>query len=522
MKKRWLLVVLCILLALLPLCAHALEWTAEKNYLIFPELDGAKLYFRNTADWTIVTPENYLEHMDLLLARGDREEDIHARFAQESLIFEAYSDRINKDACIRMECTETELSREIWHLRHLSTKERNQFKEAMKAGEVLEKYDTFTFKWGSSTEQQESCICGFTTRPPQVYESGMLELRYYNGKEYILSYAVLGRRAGRSTVRSSGENDRLREQTPIGRSYFKGKMLPKMPDYELDSFPMQVDVGKTTITGQVSAGSRMTATLNGESVPVEVSKKGAFSLTLTLDEPGDYDVTITTTHSKNTDRVEHYTLNASASRTPLSLTAAPDVLADAGPQTVSGETQPGADVIVQLDRAYPVDLVADEKGHFTHTFDVMDDQAHQLTITAMAEGKDDAQVIVYFLTEYETVKDGIKAFSKNLTKHTIGEMAKNPEAYIGEKVKISVVVKEVTYTEDGLGILCTYNPSKGSKHAKTPLYLTLYGYGQDLINEGMVITVYGTVTGAQDIVTASGTETRLAILLQYGTYLTSK
>ena len=523
MKRKWLLAALMLILCMLPLGAGALEWTCDKNYIYFPELENAKMYFRNTADWTIVTPENYLEHMDLLLARGDREEDIHARFAQESLVFEAYSDALKQDACIRMECSETETSREIWHLRYLSTKERTIFKEDMQEGRVLEKYDTFTFKWGNGSKQQTSCICGFTTRPPQPYESGMLELCYYNGKEYILSYAVLGRKASRSTLRSSKENNRIRDVTPVGRILMKGEMLPPLPAFELDKpFPMQVDVGETIITGKVRAGSRMTATLNGGDVPVKVDKDGDFSLVLELPEPGDYEVEITTSHSKNTDRVEHYTLNASASRTPLNLTEMPEVLAEAGPQTVSGETDPGAEVIVQLDREYPVDLVADERGFFTHTFDVMDDQEHQLTVTAMGAGKDDAQLRLYFATEYETFREGVKAFSKNLTKRTIGEMAKDPAAYVGEKVKISVKVKEVTYTEQGLGILCAYNPPSGTGYAKTPLYLTLYGYGQDQISEGMVVTIYGTVTGPAQVQTDKGGETRLGILVQYGTYLVSK
>lgn len=523
MKRKWLLAALLVILCMLPLSAGALEMERDGKYIILPEYDRMRLYFRNVDAWTFVTPENYLEHMDLLLARGDREEDIHARFAQESLVFEAYSDQLHKDACIRLECSENDVSREIWHLRHLSTGKRAQFKEAVQGGRVLEKYDTFTFKWGSSTEQQEGCTCGFTTRPPQPYESGLLELRYYNGREYILSYAVLGRRAGRSTLRSSKENSRIRDVTPVGRILMKGDMLPPMPSYALDKpFPVQVDVGETRITGKVRAGSRMTAALNGENVPVKVDKDGDFSLTLNLPEPGDYEVEIVTSHTKNTDRVERYTLNASASRTPLNLTEMPETLAEAGPQTVSGETDPGAEVIVQLDREYPVDLVADERGFFTHTFDVMDDQEHQLTVTAMGVGKDDAQLRLYFATEYETFREGVKAFSKNLTKRTIGEMAKDPAAYVGEKVKISVKVKEVTYTEQGLGILCAYNPPSGSGYAKTPLYLTLYGYGQDQISEGMVVTIYGTVTGPAQVQTDKGEETRLGILVQYGTYLVSK
>lgn len=522
MKKRW-IVLLTALLLMIPLWTGALEMEFEKNYVILPEMENAKLYFRNAAKWTFVTRDNYEEHMDLLLARGDTEEQIHARFAEDTLVFEAYSEFLKKDACIRFECMENETSREIWHLKHLSTKERKTFQNDMLEGLVLEKYDTFTFKWGSSTAREESCYCGFTTRPPAAYESGMLELRYYNGKEYIISYAVLGRPASRSTLRSSGETDRLETYCPLRRSSFRGKMLPQLPSFELEEpFPLQTDLGELTVKGKVRSGSKMSAAMDGEKVSVKVDKKGNFTLTLDVQEPGDHEVSITTSHSKHTDRVENFTFNASAQRTPLKMTQWPEFLADAGDQTIAGETDPGAEVIVQLDHTYPVDLVADESGRFSHTFEVMDDQVHEIVITAMGAGKDDVQQIVYFATEYETFKDGLKAFTRNLTDYSIGEMAKDPDRYKGEKVKISVRIKDVTYTEDGLGILCTYNPPSGSKKAKTPLYLRLYGYGQDQINEDMVVTIYGTVTGAETVKTDDGEETRLGILLQYGTYLSSK
>ena len=177
-----------------------------------------------------------------------------------------------------------------------------------------------------------------------------------------------------------------------------------------------------------------------------------------------------------------------------------------------------AQIILRLDTEDELELTADADGRFTHTFDVMDDQVHLIQITATAPGKDPCRDMVIFVTEYETIRDGVKAFQKNLTDHTIAKMAKDPESYVGERVKISVRVKEVTYTDKGLGILCTYNPPSGSKAAKTPLYLTLYGYAQDQISDNMVMTVYGTVEGAQQV----GDESRLSILVQYGTYLVSK
>lgn len=521
MKKR-LLMLLMFLLALLPLgTAYALETVVEKNYIRLPEYDGLRLYFRPPAQWTLVTPENYLEHMDTLLARGDKEDDIHKRFSRDTLVFEAYSDKIPDDACIRLEVEEDEVSRNIWHLRHLSTEERADFKQEVQAGRHLENYDTFTFKWLESGRQMRAQV-GFTTRPPHAYESGTMNLYYYNGKRYMLSYAVLGRRASRSSLRSGRENELIQDYTPLSAAYystFKGDMEPQLPSYTLDeAFPAQVDVGDVTVTGKVRSGAKMSATLDGESVKVKVSSKGAFTLTLPIDTPGDHDVCITVKHSKNTTRVENYTLHASKERTPLTLTAQPEELALAGDQVISGQTDPGAQVELWLDTQEPVTLTADDSGRFTHTFEVMDDQLHQVRVTASAQGKDDCIQAVFFATEYETVREGTKAFQKNLTEYTIAQMAEDPDSYVGERVKISVRVKDVTYTSEGLGLLCTYNPPSGSKAAKTPLYLTLYGYGQDQLSKDMTVTIYGTVDGIREV----DGENRLGILVQYGTYLVSK
>lgn len=519
MKKYLLL--LCTLLLLLPACAaSALDMTVDGNYIYFPEYDNMKLYFRNPDQWTFVTPDNFEEHMDLLLARGDTEDNIRERFAREGMVFEAYSGQIKKDACIRLEMEEDEESRNIWHLKTLSTKERTAFQKEVKAGQHLTNYDTFTFKWQETGKQMYAEI-GFTSVPPHGYESGVMNLRYFNGKRYILSYAVSGRQAGRSTLRGTAENNQIHKLTPLSGSYIptcKGDMEPAMPSYALDeAFPTQVDVGDVTVTGKVREGAKVSATLDGEDVKVDVTAKGKFTLKLPIETAGDHDVSITVSHSKNTTRVENYTLNASASRTPLTITEKPEELAKAGDQVISGQTEAGAQVILRLDTEDEVELTADEEGRFTHTFDVMDDQVHLIQITATAPDKDPCRDMVIFVTEYETIRDGVKAFQKNLTKSTIAQMAKDPDSYVGERVKISVRVKEVTYTDKGLGILCTYNPPSGSKAAKTPLYLTLYGYAQDQITDSMVMTVYGTVQGAHQV----GDESRLSILVQYGTYLVS-
>lgn len=513
--------IICILLALLlcPLWACAeLEMEVEKNYITFPGLDELRGYFRKTSEWTIVHSGNLEEHMALLLGRGDTEEEIRARFAEESLLWEAYNTGFPEDACIRLERFVNENSRDVWHLRHLSTQERKDFLETVNEGRLLEKYDTFSAKYAGSGGAAY-IECGFTNFPPAVHESGTMHIRYINGQEYVLSYAVRERMAGRSKLRSKRENELISGYSPFSTLKFGVKLQPQLPSFELDeAFPMQVDLGEREITGTVTKGAKVQVTLDGEKVSCKVTKNGAFTAVLPIAEAGDHEVVFTVTHSKYTDRIEAFTVNASADRTPLTVTAMPEAIALAGEHTIAGASEPGAEIILRLDERKAVTLLADDSGSFSHTFDIMDDQLHLLYIAAFASGKDASIMEIPFYTEYETIKDGIDAFEDHLTEYQVRELAEDPSAHLGERVKISVRVKDVSFTEEGLGILCTYNPPKGSKHEKTPLYLTLHGYGQDQIQPDMTMTIYGTVQGQRTV----GEETRMDILVQYGTYLVSK
>lgn len=517
MKK--LALILLALLLLVPLAATAeLEMEITKNYITFPALDEMEAYFRKSSEWIIVHRDNLEEHIALLSQRGDTEEDIRARFAEDTLLWEAYKTGMPEDACIRMECFEDAFTREIWHFRHFSTAERKEYLQLVNDSLLFSKYDTFSAKFAGNGGNAY-IDCGFTTVPPAAYESGKMYIRYINGKEYVMTYAVRERMAGRSKLRSKKENEIITGYSPFNTLKFGVKLLPQMPSFELDeAFPSQVDLGEVKLSGSVTKGAKVKLTLDGEDISCKVTSKGAFTATLPLTEAGEHEVTFTVTHKKYTDRVETFTLHASADRTPLSFTALPEEAALAGEQTVAGISDPGAEIILRLDEQEAVTLTADDAGRFSHTFTIMDDQAHLLYVLARAEGKDVSTAEYAFFTEYETVKEGIDAFEDHLTEYTVGQLAEDPYAHLGERVKISVKAKEVTHTEEGLGVLCTYNPPKGSKHAKTPLYLTVYGYGQDQIQPNMTITIYGTVNGQRDV----DGEARLDILVQYGTYLVTK
>lgn len=516
--KRIALLLMSLLLLFSCALAEELEMEISKSNIVFPGLDEMKGRFRPTKEWIIVHRGNLDEHLELVLRRGETEEEVRQRFASDTLLWEAYFEGFADDACVRLERFVDDSTRDIWHLRHLSSKERKEFLEIVNDGLLFPQYDTFSakFEGNGGTAYLD---CGFTTVPPAAYESGRMCVRYINGQAYVLTYPVRGRMAGRSSLRTKRENTLLNGYTPLDSLSFGVKLLPEMPSFEIEGgFPSQADLGDVKISGTVTKGAKVAVSLDGEELYSKAASKGTFSLTLPVTTPGEHEVTFTVTHKKHTDRTETYTLHASADRTPLNLTALPEVLAPAGQHTITGTTAPGAEVILRLDEQEPVTLTTGDDGSFAHTFDIMDDQLHLLYVLSTVQGKDPSMLEYAFLTEYETFREGLDAFEDHLTELTISQLEEDPLAHLNERVKISVRIKELLHTEEGLGVLCTYNPPKGSKHAKTPLYLTFYGYGRDQLREDMTVTIYGTVNGQRDV----NGEKRLDILVQYGTYLVTK
>ncbi len=530
MMKR--ILALLLLLACLPLSVTAeLEYIRqEKRFIDFPAMDEWRGNFSSVKKWTIVTPESLDENWDLVAARGDTEEEIRQRFAGEHFLFEAYSPDLPQDACFRAEVYENDLTREVWHLRHLGSEERKELNDLLLSGLVLPDREVYILTNKGSNES--ACIMGyFTNLPGGTHESGQIQLRFRNGRMYVFSYCVSGRMAGRSRWYSSKEKAAF-SKTPMdlsADSSFRNKMLPRLPDFALTApVPEQTEPGNITVQGTVEKGSALTAALDGNPIEGKADKAGKFNVTVPLTEVGEHTLTLTVTNSKYTERVMTYPIIVSDTVTPLNITGQPVGYAYVGDVTLKGLTSPGAQLTFTLDEGEPQTFTAAADGSFTHTFHLADKGEHSAVLTARKDGLEPASTEMAFVGQYEDINDGIRAFSVGLTEHRIDKMAEDIDAYVGEKVKISVRIKEVTLNEQGLGLLCEYNPPAGMKHDETPLYLSVPGYAQCQLHENMIITIYGTVVGQREEesedagIPGAKPETRMEILMEYGTYMVYK
>lgn len=508
--KRATALLLALLMLAAPLAALAeLEYSRQPSrYIDFPTLDKMRAYFYRNDSWTIVTRDNLNENIHLMLERGENEEDVRARFAEDTLLFEAYSPELPQGACFRAERYTNALTREAWHAKYLDKEAREELCTMIELGFMLDRYDVFSL---ASAASGDDCylLASYTSYPPATPEAGVMQLRFHNGTMYVFTCGIYGQ------LRiSAEERTQLTFRSPMDDTTFGTPVLPILTPFMLDGeMPVQVDMGEITVTGSIRAGGQLTAALDGKPLDVSLDGQGRFSTVVPLISQGDHEVTFTATHQKHTTREETYTINVSANRTPLNLSQYPAGYVKAGKMTIAGTTDPDAALTLQLDKGENITLDVDENGAFSHELHVPDSNLHYLRLAAIAPDKDLAALELPFLTLYETSMDGLNAFMKKINTTDIAVMAQSPDDYAGERVKTEVQVKEVIVTETGLGFLCQ---PYATRNEDLPLYVTVYGYLHGAISAGNIITVYGTVEGTELVEGES--EPRLNIVMQYATY----
>lgn len=503
MKKLLMLLTIC--LALLCLCLPALAEVeieiVDANYIRLPQEGGMKMRFRNTDKWTFVTNDNLDEHIDRVLSRGGTEEAIRERYARDTFLFEAYSEQLPGDVCIRVELFEDDLTRYAWHARHLDLERRTYFFDSLADGMYIPWYDVYQGVAGRNHENADGSAY-FTSTPHVGFESGIMILRLINGRMYVVTFNVYGRFAGLPNLLTK-EDEAARELTPIYSDItFTEKALPQLPAFDLDGeWPMQADVGDLTLSGSIRAGGSLVVTLDEENIPVKLNRdSGKFTVVLPLTEEGDREVVFTVTHPKNTERVERYAINVSSIRTKLQFTELPQDRVQSGDVKVAGESDPGASISLTLDEGEPILITADEEGKFAHTFTLKDHAQHHLFIMATApDYKDTFKMETWFITEFEAALDGVTAFRSKMKDIGIEDIAANPEEYQDERVRVETYILKVDILDDGLGLYCKKYVQKKYYGQEEPepvyFYVKVYGYAHCEPRQHMALDVYGVVNG---------------------------
>ncbi len=535
MKKR--ILALVMILCLMPLAALAeLTWEkAERLYITFPTMNEWRGRFSKVNNWVIVTPQNLEENWNLVAGRGDTEEEIRARYADESFLFEAYSPDLPADACFRAQVYENEFTRDVWHFRHWDSQQRKELNDYLMSGMVLPDWDVYSLRNCESGETAN--VQGFFTNyPPATHESGRLRIDFRNGRMYVFSYCVSGRLAGAARWYTALENSQY-AMTPLGSldNKFQDKLLPRLTQCEIDgALPEVVAPGDVQVTGILDKGAKLSVTLDGSEIKADVKSTGKFTVTLPLQQGGEHELILTATHTKYGERRMVHYVRVSDTLTALTVTDAPHGYEAVGKLKLTGQSNPAASLTLMNGETELAHAVADDKGDFRLDFEVEAEELYTLTLIARAEGKEENRREIVFAAEYEDINEAIKAFTKDLSETSFDDICKDVQAYVGEKVKISIYVKEVVINEQGLALIGVEHDGSNlqnrfggsyipSDEEHPMVYVNLPGYAQCQLGEKMLLTIYATVDGRRILFDEEGNEQdRVELTADYGTYIILK
>jgi hypothetical protein len=475
---------LCFLLAILlilPALALAADWQADP--------DGLKVYFRNPDEWTVVTKDNLDENMAVCLRRGDTEADVRARFKTGNIRWEAYHNKL-PDGCVRYEVWEDELTRNVWNLNTLNSKERTAFMDALGKDWSAGPYRFINARFQSDGTVKHLILLGVISNLPLKYESGYAALRVANGKAFLTGYFQANGRASKLSYLSS-QKDVLARLTGFAdwdRTTWLTEFAPECADLSAGSDRIiNAHTGTVRLRGTTEPGAKVTARSGDYDAEADVDADGQFTVEIPLTAEGNMAVDYTAAITGKADNTLFETVPIDDSKASLTLTAYPagEVW---GAISLKGEVANSATVTYTLDGSEPR-VIPVTGGAFEAAVDAADFIPHTLTVTASEVGLKNCSVTLAFTRGYDDFDAGVKAFAKSLVKVTARQLADDPAAYTGSFIKMEFRVTDARYDSEGI----TLNASAKTGNKSYPMLLKANGYMDDMVAGGMTVTVYGIV-----------------------------
>ncbi len=502
MKKRYLMPLTLLLLCLIP---AALALTAEGDYVAIPE-EGVKVFLKDSAEWTIVTADNLDEHIDLILSRGETEENARMRYAEGSVVFEAFHEHF-PDGRIRLEAFENAGTRNVWHLDDLSLGKLDALTKSMKEDLFCGRYRMLRVSAYRSRKVRRDIIGSMITNPPYQYESGMYSLCYYNGKAYMYSYA-------QSTIASAARHlnptelmDDITTYAHVGFEgsfgwagfFVIGERLTPVADLSHDDERLILNAhsGTYKMMGGTEKLASVFVSLDGVETKAKVDDEAKYACEVTL-TPGDNKIVSYADKKDMRQNSLTRVIPVDDGKAALELTDVPFGYVDRSKIIVSGITTPGASVQLRIDGGDIIEAEVDQKGKFKEKLTAADWEEHTLTVTVHEEGLEDLIAEYPFCPEYADAQKGIYAFNKVRDKEILGlEIVKDPAAYIDKKVLVIAKVTEVTYGDGLMTMLAQVERGNGywggESYNGGAIYFVSDSYLDDVVSVGSVINVYGVV-----------------------------
>ena len=481
----------CLLLALMLFLPAA-------QAVVKDDPDGLAVHFnmKTLDEWVFVTPDNYLEHMDLCLSRGCTAADVHERFQSGRIVWEGYYTKL-PEGVIRYEKWSDPYTRNVWSMEAINAKERKALLTEIEntwSGGRYTYYKTFINSTKNASNNVHGISYSFNSNPPLCYESGLGMLTVQNGVAMSVSYVQFTSRASAAGYLKNDNTyasmsrvyfyDHTPKYTNLVRQTECVDLLPG------DEMIINANTGfSLPLGGLTESGASVCVIAEDQVFQADTDKNGKFTANVQFSKEGLTEISYQASKNKMQDNAVSAAAMVDDSMPALMLTEYP--LGDVPQEkdiVLSGYTN--ADTLtMQLDDGAIIPVPVKD-GAFTHTFSAEPFVPHTLFISADTQGKQSCTAELPFRVQYENIEAGIRAFKKAASSLNCRQLSAEPGAHEGKLVRMEFYTTAMQYTD--LGLAFEANGLYDGK--KYPMILLADGYINDVITDGMYITAYGIVS----------------------------
>jgi len=428
------------------------------------ELDSVHARLSFPDPWLVLTPASLPVYAGLLREAGLDPEAMAARFAEDGVAAEGWSEAF--DDSYRLMVREDERSAALFDIGRATAGERRSI-----AGSFTAARDTHlryqVAEWNRGDLGWVLFLRYNVMQDGDIAGRGVQYFTIRNGKNYILDWQVGARRV------TNRDLARFKEMLG-GLSFFGGLEIPP-PVARLEvtgGMPGETGIGEVRLQGftEPEAGLVLTRAVGGEQETMSVgsaNRRGEFILDFTLDARGDYDLTLTAVKDGYAESSVSGRLTFQPGWLAVNIDHVPEGVHDQPAYRLSGAAPAGAELQILVSGRPPIYRKAGGDGRFSVEIDTSLSGEYSILVIASLRGFTDRRIPIQFTRVASEAEErgALRALAKGAT---YAQLLRNPEAYVGEVMAFTGDVVEVSH---GVGVWFIRLNVSRTRNAEWPMVL---------------------------------------------------
>jgi len=408
------------------------------------ELDSVYAMMRFPDPWLVLTPASLPVYAGILREAGMDPDTMEARFAEECIVAEGWSDTF--DDSYRLMVNEDERSHTLFDISRATGPERksiaSSFTSARTGSPANLRYQEAD--WSKTDAMGWVLYLRYNVMEGDVITArGVQYFTIRNGKNYILDWLVGARRV------TNRDLARFKEILG-GLSFTEGLEIP-LPSARLSmygGFPKETGKAELRLEGFTEPEAALLLTRDTDSgrqtlTVGSANRKGEFTLDVTLPEQGEFTLTLTAEKEGYAEASLTGLLTFQAGWLAVNIDELPGPVYDKPTYRLAGTAPIGANIQILAGDRPAIQRKVGADGRFAVELDTGQPGEYSITLVVSLKGFNDRRIDIAFSRvasegeERSTLKAGVK-------RATYAQLLRAPENFVGEVMTFTGEVTEIS------------------------------------------------------------------------------